>query len=437
VSGRRHREGEDSGTVTETHVLDELHWRGLIALSTDEAALRTALATAPVTFYCGFDPTAPSLHMGNLVQLLTMRRLQEAGHDPLALVGGATGLIGDPRMSGERVLNDRETVAGWVDLLRGQCERFLDFSGPHAARMVNNLDWTAPLSAIDFLRDVGKHFRVSRMLAKDAVSARLSSDAGISFTEFSYQILQGMDFLELHRRYGCVLQTGGSDQWGNLTAGTDLIHRVTGRSVHLLATPLITKADGTKFGKTESGTVWLDPAMTSPYAFYQFWLNVDDRDVVAHLKVFTFRSRDDIAELEAAVTDRPAARQAQRALAGDVTTLVHGAEATARVVEASQALFGRGDLHRLDEATLGDALSELPRVSLPARPHLVSDLFTEAGLVQSRSAGRRTIAEGGAYVNNDKVMAQDAAVDPASALHGRWLLLRRGRRSLAAVELTA
>jgi tyrosyl-tRNA synthetase len=363
-----------------------------------------------------------------------MRRLQEAGNDPLALVGGATGLIGDPRMSGERVLNDRDTVADWVGLLRAQCERFLDFTGPHAARMVNNLDWTAPLSAIDFLRDVGKHFRVNRMLAKEAVSARLESEAGISFTEFSYQILQGMDFLELHRRYGCTLQTGGSDQWGNLTAGTDLIHRVTGHSVHLLATPLITKADGTKFGKTESGTVWLDPTMTSPYAFYQFWVNSDDRDVVRYLKVFTFRSRDEIAELEEAVTSRPQAREAQRALAGDVTTLVHGEQATARVIEASQALFGRGDLRGLDEATLGDALAELPSVAVSPGQHLVSDLLAESGLVQSRSAARRTIGEGGAYVNNDKVTDVEATVDVAQALHGRWLLLRRGRRSLAAVD---
>jgi tyrosyl-tRNA synthetase len=422
--------------VTETRgdVLDELQWRGLVALSTDEAALRGALAAGPVTYYCGFDPTAPSLHMGNLVQLLTMRRLQEAGNDPLALVGGATGLIGDPRMSGERVLNDRETVAGWVDLLRAQVERFLDFSGAHPARMVNNLDWTSPLSAIDFLRDVGKHFRVNRMLAKEAVSARLNSEAGISFTEFSYQILQGMDFLELHRRYGCTMQTGGSDQWGNLTAGTDLIHRVTGQSVHLLATPLITKADGTKFGKTESGTVWLDPAMTSPYAFYQFWVNADDRDVVRYLKVFTFRTRDEIADLEAAVTARPQAREAQRALAGDVTGLVHGADATARVVEASQALFGRGDLEALDAATLADALAELPSVTVGSGQHLVSELLAQSGLVQSRSAGRRTIAEGGAYVNNRKVVADDATIDVGEALHGRWLLLRRGRRSLAAVD---
>jgi len=420
---------------TRPDVLDELTWRGLVALSTDEDALRAAFAAGPVTYYCGFDPTAPSLHMGNLVQLLTMRRLQEAGNDPLALVGGATGLIGDPRMSGERVLNDRETVGAWVDLVRGQVERFLDFSGPHPARMVDNLDWTAPLSAIDFLRDVGKHFRVNRMLSKEAVSARLNSESGISFTEFSYQILQGMDFLELYRRHGCTLQTGGSDQWGNLTAGTDLIHRVTGANVHLLATPLITKADGSKFGKTEGGAIWLDPAMTSPYAFYQFWLNSEDAKVVEYLKIFTFRGRDEIAELAQEVAASPAARTAQRALAADVTTLVHGATATARVIEASQALFGRGDLRALDAATLRDAVAELPTARVAPGEHLVSDLLAQTGLVASRSAGRRTITEGGAYLNNDKVDAGDATAGPDDALHGRWLLLRRGRRALAAVDL--
>ena len=421
-------------TETRLDVLDELTWRGLVALSTDREALRAAFAAGPVTYYCGFDPTAPSLHMGNLVQLLTMRRLQEAGHDPLALVGGATGLIGDPRMSGERVLVDRDTVAVWVESVRGQVERFLEFSGPHPARMVNNLDWTAPLSAIDFLRDVGKYFRVNRMLSKEAVSARLNSEAGISFTEFSYQILQGMDFLELHRRYGCTLQTGGSDQWGNLTAGTDLIHRVTGTAVHLLATPLITKADGSKFGKTEGGAIWLDPAMTSPYAFYQFWLNAEDAKVVEYLKIFTFRGRDEIADLAQAVADRPAARLAQRALAEDVTALVHGALTTARVADASQALFGRGDLLALDATTLRDAMAELPTQTVTATEHPVGDLLALTGLVPSRSAGRRTIVEGGAYVNNHKVTAEDACVGPQDALHGRWVLLRRGRRALAAID---
>ena len=272
-----------------TDILDELHWRGLVAQSTDETALREALAAGPVTYYCGFDPTAPSLHMGNLVQLLTMRRLQDAGHRPIALVGGSTGLIGDPKPTAERTLNARETVASWVDNLRGQVSRFLLADGQNGVQVVNNLDWTAPMSAIDLLRDVGKHFRVNAMLRKDAVAARLESQEGISYTEFSYQILQGLDFLELFRTRGCTLQTGGIDQWGNLTAGSDLVHRAEGASVHLLATPLITKADGTKYGKTEGGTVWLDPAMTSPYAFYQFWLNAEDSQVGQLLRVFTFR----------------------------------------------------------------------------------------------------------------------------------------------------
>jgi tyrosyl-tRNA synthetase len=422
-------------TDRRVEVLDELHWRGLVALSTDEEALRASFAAAPVTFYCGFDPTAPSLHMGNLVQLLTMRRLQQAGHLPLALVGGATGLIGDPRMSGERVLNDRDTVAGWVERIRTQVERYLDFDGPQAARLVNNLDWTAPMSAIDFLRDVGKHFRVNRMLAKEAVSARLNSEAGISFTEFSYQILQGMDFLELYRRFGCTLQTGGSDQWGNLTAGTDLVHRVEGRSVQALATPLITKADGTKFGKTESGTVWLDPGMTTPYAFYQFWINTDDRDVGGYLRVFTFRSREELTELDRATAEKPAAREAQRALAREVTSLVHGEEATRRVEDASQALFGRGELGLLDPDTLRDALAELPSATLSRGEHPVVDLLVATGLASSRSAARRTLAEGGGYVNNAKVEGEDSTVGVDSLLHDRWLVVRRGRRALAAVEL--
>ncbi|MFJ8233875.1 tyrosine--tRNA ligase [Streptomyces sp. NPDC094448] len=418
-----------------TDIVDELQWRGLIALSTDEDALRKAFADGPVTFYCGFDPTAPSLHLGNLVQILTMRRIQQAGHRPLGLVGGATGLIGDPKPTAERTLNDPETVAAWVGRLRGQIERFLDFEGPYAATMVNNLDWTQGLSAIGFLRDVGKYFRVNKMIAKEAVARRLNSDAGISYTEFSYQILQGMDFLELYRRHGCVLQTGGSDQWGNLTAGTDLIHRVEPEArVHALATPLITKADGTKFGKTESGTVWLDPERTSPYAFYQFWLNADDRDVPKFLRIFSFRSRADIEELERQTEERPQARAAQRALAEELTTLVHGADQCAAAVNASKALFGQGELGELDEATLRAALAELPQARI-AEPGAVVDLFAEVGLVASKSAARRTVKEGGAYVNNVKVTAEDAVVSRDELLHGRWLVLRRGKKNLAAVEI--
>jgi tyrosyl-tRNA synthetase len=414
-----------------TDILDELQWRGLLAQSTDIDALRSVLAEGPVTFYCGFDPTARSLHIGNLVQILTVRRLQQAGHRPLALVGGATGLIGDPKMTGERTLNDREQVADWVERIRTQIEPLLDFDGPNAARMVNNLDWTANLSAIDFLRDVGKHFRLGTMLAKDTVARRLASDDGISFTEFSYQILQGMDYLELYRRYGCVLQTGGNDQWGNLLSGVELVRKVEAAGVHALTTPLITKADGTKFGKTESGTVWLDPELTSPYAFYQFWLNTADADVVHYLKVFTFRSREELEELERAVAERPQAREAQRALAQDVTTLVHGPEAAERVRRASQALFGRDDLRELDGSTLHDAVAELPRGEVIVGESTMVDLLLTTGLEKGRSAARRTIASGGAYLNNEKIEDEDRVLGAQDLLDGGYALLRKGRRHLA------
>jgi tyrosyl-tRNA synthetase len=418
------------------HILDELTWRGLIAQSTDPDALRKAIDAGPITLYCGFDPTAPSLHLGHLVQLLTLRWFQKAGNNPLGLVGGATGLIGDPRPTAERTLNDRDTVAGWVDRIREQIEPYLDFDGPHPARMVNNLDWTEPLSAIDFLRDIGKHFRVNRLLAKEAISARLNSDAGISFTEFSYQLLQANDFLELHKRYDCVLQTGGSDQWGNLTSGTDLIHRATGHSVHALATPLITKADGTKFGKTETGTVWLDPALTSPYAFFQFWINADDRDVDGYLKVFTDLPREEIEDLAKQTVERPAARAAQRVLAEKVVALVHGETEMRKAVAASQALFGRGDLFDLDEATLTAAMAEAP--SAAARlddGQTIVDLLVSTGLAESKSAARRAIKEGGAYVNNTKVSDEAWGPTASDLLKGDWLVLRRGKRHTAGVRL--
>ncbi|GGR91340.1 tyrosine--tRNA ligase [Streptomyces aureoverticillatus] len=420
-----------------TDIVDELKWRGLFSQSTDEEALRKALADGPVTFYCGFDPTAASLHVGHLVQVLTVRRLQQAGHRPLALVGGATGQIGDPRPTAERTLNDPETVANWVSRLRSQIEPFLSFEGENAAVMVNNLDWTAGLSAIEFLRDIGKHFRVNKMLTKESVARRLESQEGISYTEFSYQLLQGMDFLELYRRHGCVLQTGGSDQWGNLTAGIDLIHRLEPEAtVHAVATPLMTKADGTKFGKTEGGAVWLDPEMTTPYAFYQFWLNVDDRDISRYLRILSFKSREELEELERQTEERPQARAAQRALAEELTALVHGADQCAAVIAASKALFGQGELTGLDEATVAAALSELPRVQV-AELGPVVDLFAEVGLVASKSAARRTVKEGGAYVNNLKVTAEDAVPAREDLLHGRWLVLRRGKKNLAAVEVTA
>ncbi|GGV51857.1 tyrosine--tRNA ligase [Streptomyces longisporoflavus] len=420
-----------------TDIVDELKWRGLFALSTDEDALRKALADGPVTFYCGFDPTAASLHVGHLVQVLTVRRLQQAGHRPLALVGGATGQIGDPRPTAERTLNDPETVANWVARLRSQIEPFLSFEGENAALMVNNLDWTAGMSAIEFLRDIGKHFRVNKMLTKDSVARRLESQEGISYTEFSYQLLQGMDFLELYRRYGCTLQTGGSDQWGNLTAGIDLIHRLEpDATVHAVGTPLMVKADGTKFGKSESGAVWLDPEMTTPYAFYQFWLNVDDRDVSTYMRILSFKSREELEEIEKLTEERPQARTAQRALAEELTTLVHGADQCAAVIAASKALFGQGELGDLDEATLSAALSELPRVQVTELGPVV-DLLAEVGLVASKSAARRTVKEGGAYVNNAKVASEDAVPSREELLHGRWLVLRRGKKNLAAVEVTA
>jgi tyrosyl-tRNA synthetase len=419
-----------------SHILDELAWRGLLAQSTDEQALRAALADGPVTVYCGFDPTAPSLHHGHLVQLVLLRHLQLAGHRVLPLVGGATGMIGDPRMSGERVLNAPETVAEWLERLRAQISRFLDFDGANPALMVNNLDWTGDLRVLDFLRDVGKHFRLGTMLAKDTVARRLASDEGISFTEFSYQILQGMDYLELYRRHGCTLQTGGNDQWGNLLAGVELVRKAEQATVHALTTPLVTKADGTKFGKTEGGAVWLAPDMMTPYAFYQFWVNTDDADVVGYLKTFTFRSREEIEALAALVAERPAAREAQRVLAGDVTALVHGQEATDAVIAASQALFGRGDLADLDADTLAAAVAELPRVEVTQDAPEVIDLLAAAGLVAGRGAGRRAIADGGVSINNERVDDEDAVLRADQLLHGRWAVLRRGKRTLAVAERT-
>ena len=416
------------------HILDDLRWRGLIAQSTDEQALRDALSAGPVALYCGFDPTAPSLHIGNLVQILTVRRLQAAGHLPFALVGGATGLIGDPKMTTERTLNSPDVVAAWVERIRAQIEPFLEFEGPAAASMVNNLDWTAPLSAIDFLRDVGKHYRLGTMLAKETVARRLNSEQGISFTEFSYQILQGMDYLELFRRHGCTLQTGGNDQWGNLLSGVELIRKSEQTGVHALTTPLITKADGTKFGKSEGGAVWLAPDMMSPYAFFQFWLNTGDEDVVRFLRTFTDRSAEEIAELERSVEERPQAREAQRVLAHEVTSLVHGQEATDKVVIASRALFGRGDLGGLDEKTLEAAVAELPRTELAREGAEVVDLLVATGLVAGRGAGRRAISDGGVSINNERVANEDAVIDPAQLLHGRWALLRRGKRTLAVAE---
>ena len=413
-----------------TSVHDELVWRGLIHVSTDEQKLKEALDSGPITFYCGFDPTAPSLHLGNLVQLLVMRRLQLAGHKPLALVGGSTGLIGDPKPSAERVLNEPEVVAEWVGKLGEQVGRFLVFEGESSATLVNNLDWTKDLSAIEFLRDIGKYYRVGTMLKKDAVAARLNSEAGISYTEFSYQILQGMDFLRLYENYGCVLQTGGSDQWGNLTSGTDLVHKALGVSVHALGTPLITNSDGTKFGKSEGNAVWLDPGLTSPYALYQFWLNTDDRDVIDRLKVFTFLTRGEIEELDTAVKETPHLRAAQKRLAEEVTSLVHGPDQTEAVKAASEALFGKGELDGLDPATLESALRELPHATITPET-TVAEALVATGLCQSLSEARRAVGQGGVSINNQGIDDDAALVGNPRAPLTTGLLLKRGKKTLA------
>ncbi|MBB3606913.1 tyrosyl-tRNA synthetase [Mycolicibacterium sp. BK556] len=419
-----------------TTILDELGWRELIAQSTDIDALAAAAAQPPMTVYCGFDPTAPSLHAGNLVPLLTLRRFQRAGHRPIVLAGGATGMIGDPRDTGERTMNTTDTVAQWAERIRGQLERFVDFDDSASGAIVeNNLSWTSQLSAIDFLRDVGKHFSVNVMLDRDTIRRRLDGD-GISYTEFSYMLLQANDYVELHRRYGCALQIGGSDQWGNIIAGVRLVRQTMGDSVHALTVPLVTAADGTKFGKsTGGGSLWLDPEMTSPYAWYQYFVNTADADVVKYLRWFTFLTADELAELEEATATRPHERAAQRRLAQHLTTLVHGQAATDAVEHASQALFGRGELSRLDEPTLAGALRETSVADLPAgSPDGIVDLLVATGLSASKGAAKRTVAEGGAYVNNEKIESEDWVAQPSHFLHGRWLVLRRGKRNIAGVQ---
>ena len=419
------------------NLLDDLRWRGLLAQSTDEKALAEALSK-PITLYVGFDPTAPSLHCGNLVVLLVLRRFQLAGHNPIALVGGATGLVGDPSgRNEERSLNSTEIVENWVSRIRTQVSAFLDFDAPkNPARVVNNLDWTSPLSAIEFLRDIGKHFSVNQMLAKDSVASRLDA-GGISYTEFSYQVLQSYDYLELFKRHGCTLQLGGSDQWGNIVAGLDLIRRVEGGSGHALTVPLLTKSDGSKFGKTAGGSVWLDPEMTSPYAFFQFWLNSEDKDVINFLKVFSFLSHEEINALEKSHNENPGLREAHRALARELTTLLHGAETTQRVEAAARALFGQGELGELDEATLTSALAELPRATISKNEEIPTwvDLITVAGVVDSKSAARRIVKEGGAYLNNVKISGEDFAPSKNDFLCGKYAVLRKGKRDLAAIEL--
>ena len=419
------------------NLIEDLRWRGLVAQSTDEKALLEALKK-PITLYIGFDPTAPSLHVGNLVVLLVLRRFQLAGHKPIALVGGATGLVGDPSgRSDERILNSSEVVEGWVKGIRKQVSAFLDFDTPtNPAIVVNNLDWTAPLSAIEFLRDIGKHFSVNQMLAKDSVAARLEA-GGISYTEFSYQVLQSYDFLELFRRNECTLQLGGSDQWGNIVAGLDLIRRVESGSGHALTVPLLAKSDGSKFGKSAGGSIWLDPSMTSPYAFFQFWLNTEDKDIINFLKIFSFKSHEEISALEKSHSENPGLRGAHRELARELTTLVHGADTTERVENAAKALFGQGDLSELDEATLASALAELPRTTVSKTQEIPSwvDLLAATGVVDSKSAARRVVKDGGAYLNNEKVVSEDYAPTKSEFLCGKYAVLRKGKRDLAAVEL--
>ena len=417
-------------------ILAELDWRNLTAQYTPE--LPEELGKGSLTLYCGFDPTAPSLHMGNLAQIVTMARFQQAGHRPIALVGGATGLIGDPSgKNAERTLNTVDTVHEWVEGIRNQLEPYFDFSGSNACIMANNYEWTHNMDVLTFLRDIGKNFSVNRMLDKESVSARLNG-AGISYTEFSYQILQSLDFLELYRRHGCSLQIGGSDQWGNITAGTDLVRRVESATVNGLTTHLVTKADGTKFGKTESGTVWLDPNLTSPYAFYQFWINTDDRDVDKLLRTFTFKTKDELDALAVATAERPHTREAQRTLAEDVTTLVHGARQTKQAQAAAAALFGQGELQELDLATLAAALTEAPHASVSvANGDLpsVAELLVACELVTSNSAGRRAINEGGVSINNVKVTDENQVVSLDNFIHGQWLVLRRGKRTFGGIRL--
>ncbi len=419
------------------NLIEDLRWRGLLAQSTDEAALAESLKK-PLTLYVGFDPTAPSLHVGNLVVLLVLRRFQLAGHNPLALVGGATGLVGDPSgKNEERTLNSSDTVAEWVGRIKEQLSVFLDFhSKKNPAKVVNNLDWTAPLSAIEFLRDIGKHFSVNQMLARDSVSSRLEA-GGISYTEFSYQVLQSYDYLELFRRYNCTLQLGGSDQWGNIVAGLDLIRRVEQASAHAVTVPLLTKSDGTKFGKTAGGSVWLDPEMTSPYAFFQYWLNTDDKDVINFLKVFSFKSHAEITEMEKNHLENPGLRQAHRELARELTTLVHTQEVADRVESAAKALFGQGDLSQLDLSTLKSALSELPQTKVSSLEEIPTwvDLIAATGIVDSKSAARRIVKEGGAYLNNEKISGEDFRPSKNDFLCGKYAVLRKGKRDLAAIEL--
>ncbi len=413
-------------------IWEELKWRGLIAQSTDEKVLSDLINNQSITFYIGFDPTAPSLHLGNLMQILTAKRLQLAGHKPIALVGGATGLIGDPKESGERNLNEEEIVIDWTSKIAKQLIKFFDFFGNNKCEVVNNFDWTNQIDAITLLRDLGKHFSINRMLEREAVSARLNA-SGISYTEFSYAILQANDYLELNKKYDCVLQTGGSDQWGNITAGVDLIRRVLAKQVHALTTPLMIKADGNKFGKTEEGTIWLSPELTSPYSFYQFWLNSDDRDMEHLLKYFSLAKKDKIEELLNELKSKPADRSAQKYLAQELTALVHGIDETNQVIAASNALFGQGELENISKDILISALKEagLTKFTKNANEITIIDLLVETKLCDSKSSAKRTIDEGGAYVNNQRINDINWKISQNDLIHGSILVVRRGKKSMA------
>lgn len=417
------------------NIIDELSWRGLINQSTDLKALREEAST-PITLYCGFDPTGPSLHAGHLVPLLMLRRFQQAGHNPIVLAGGATGMIGDPRDVGERTMNSADTVSDWAERISGQLSRFVDFDGEHAARLVNNAEWTNEMSVVTFLRDVGKHFSLNTMLARDTVKRRLESD-GISYTEFSYMLLQANDYVELNKRFGCTLQVGGGDQWGNIVSGVDLNRRVNGTSVHAVTVPLVTDSDGKKFGKsTGGGSLWLDPEMTSPYAWYQYFINASDADVIRYLRWFTFLTQEELAELEVEVAERPFKREAQRRLAREMTNLVHGTEATEAVELAAQALFGRAELRDLDEKTLAASVSETAVAEIKAgEPRTIIDLLVASGLADSKGAAKRAVKEGGAYVNNERIESDDWEPSAEDLLHGSWLVLRRGKKNFAGVQI--
>jgi len=418
--------------MTSTNIIDELTWRGLINQSTDLDNLREA-TQAPITLYCGFDPTGPSLHAGHLVPLLMLRRFQEAGHTPIVLAGGATGMIGDPRDVGERSMNSADTVKDWADRISGQLKRFVHFDGDNAAKLVNNNDWTKDLGVIEFLRDVGKHFSLSTMLGRETVKRRLEND-GISYTEFSYMLLQANDFVQLRREHDCILQIGGGDQWGNLVAGVDLNRRIDGAQTHALTVPLVTDSEGKKFGKsTGGGSLWLDPEMTSPYTWYQYFVNTADADVIRYLRWFTFLDQEELARLEVEVAERPFKREAQRRLAQEMTDLVHGVEAREAVELASQALFGRAELSDLDEATLAASVSETDVFEFSGETTIV-DLLVGAGLADSKGAARRSIKEGGAYVNNVRIEDEAWAPTEDDFLHGSWLVPRRGKKNFAGAK---